>query len=51
MTDSQALVATDRAGAINRISDAVLRLLIDKRIVDDRPWTSPVFYAWPRGNR
>lgn len=48
---SQALTVTDQAGLINHISDAVLRLLIDKRIVDDRPWQTPVFYAWPRGNR
>ena len=48
---TQALTVSDQAGLINRIGDAVLRLLIDKRIVDDRPWQTPVFEAWPRGNR
>jgi hypothetical protein len=48
---TQSLTVTDRAGLINRISDAALRMLIDKRVIDNLPNLSPAFYAWPRGNR
>ena len=44
-------LTTDRSGLINRIADVTMRLLIDRHIVDDATKPSPVFFAWPRGNR
>lgn len=52
MNTSQALVPVeDRIGTINRISAVTYQMLVDRRIVRDEPRRSPVFYAWPRGNR
>jgi hypothetical protein len=52
MTD-QALVAVaqDPIALTQLIADRTLRLLINSRLVDDRPRVTPVFFAWPRGNR